>query len=236
MSFIYQTTFTDQNLLAQELETAVKIFIPQTQKVAWQFFNLNEKLKIEAVRQLQAQILQLHQPQTLIYFVLNLNQAQLVVQNALLKIIEEPPTGINFILLASSPDSLLPTIVSRCSFLSLNEKKEPLDLAVLDSFWQFSAWQKIAKPALALTLTKNFELQYKQLTEENNFTKNDFAGQFFQQFLLSLITILDQKKFSAFNLTLDQLLKIINLTQQSLVYLNNNVSPKNVFYYLILNS
>lgn len=236
MSFIYQTILTDQNLLAQELEAAISTFVPQTQKIAWQFFNLNEKLKIEAVRQLQAQILQFHQPETLIYFVLNLNQAQLVIQNALLKIIEEPPSGINFILLSSSPESLLPTITSRCTFLSLDEKKAPLNLDTLNSFWQFSAWQKIAKSTLALSLIKDFELQYKQLAEENNFTKNDFAGQLFQQFLLNLVIILDQRKFSAFNLTLEQLLKIINLTQQSLIYLNNNVSPKNVFYYLTLNS
>jgi DNA polymerase-3 subunit delta' len=35
-------------------------------------------------------------------------------QNALLKVLEEPPTGTCFVLVSSRPDALLPTILSRC--------------------------------------------------------------------------------------------------------------------------
>jgi DNA polymerase-3 subunit delta' len=38
-------------------------------------------------------------------------------QNALLKILEEPPSGTVFILVSAIPDSLLPTVRSRCSLL-----------------------------------------------------------------------------------------------------------------------
>lgn len=40
-------------------------------------------------------------------------------QNAFLKILEEPPEGVFFLLLASSEDSFLPTIVSRSSLVKL---------------------------------------------------------------------------------------------------------------------
>ncbi len=41
-------------------------------------------------------------------------------QNALLKVLEEPPKGCYFILIAESKTSLLDTIISRCVILSLN--------------------------------------------------------------------------------------------------------------------
>jgi hypothetical protein len=40
-------------------------------------------------------------------------------QNALLKIVEEPPEGVFFLFLAGSEDFLLPTIVSRCQLIKL---------------------------------------------------------------------------------------------------------------------
>ncbi len=50
-------------------------------------------------------------------------------QNAVLKILEEPPTGALLILTASAPGRLLPTIRSRVRTLAL----EPLSVAVLDN-------------------------------------------------------------------------------------------------------
>ena len=42
-------------------------------------------------------------------------------QNKLLKLLEEPPAGVVFILLAESSDALLSTVVSRCSCYWLEE-------------------------------------------------------------------------------------------------------------------
>ena len=42
-----------------------------------------------------------------------------VVQNAFLKLLEEPPAGVYFILLCQSAKGLLPTIISRCSLINL---------------------------------------------------------------------------------------------------------------------
>jgi DNA polymerase-3 subunit delta' len=51
-------------------------------------------------------------------------------QNALLKLLEEPPKDINFILIAKSKTSLLPTIRSRMTTTHLNNKKDPYALGL----------------------------------------------------------------------------------------------------------
>jgi len=45
-------------------------------------------------------------------------------QNTFLKILEEPPVGVYFLLLASGPDSFLPTISSRSQIIRLNGPNE----------------------------------------------------------------------------------------------------------------
>ena len=45
-------------------------------------------------------------------------------QNALLKVFEEPPKSTIMVILAKSTDFLLPTILSRCTLISLWEKKK----------------------------------------------------------------------------------------------------------------
>jgi DNA polymerase-3 subunit delta' len=52
-------------------------------------------------------------------------------QNALLKILEEPPAYGVFILLTENPEKLLPTVRSRCTELSLTALPEPLLQKVL---------------------------------------------------------------------------------------------------------
>jgi len=49
-------------------------------------------------------------------------------QNALLKVLEEPPRNIDFIIIAESKSSLLPTVRSRLPLISIAKKKEPLVL------------------------------------------------------------------------------------------------------------
>ena len=47
-----------------------------------------------------------------------------VTQNAFLKLLEEPPMGVYFILLCHSAKGLLPTILSRCSMINLGGESE----------------------------------------------------------------------------------------------------------------
>ena len=49
-------------------------------------------------------------------------------QNALLKVLEEPPRNIEFIIIAESKSSLLPTVRSRLPLISVGKKKEVVEL------------------------------------------------------------------------------------------------------------
>jgi len=49
-------------------------------------------------------------------------------QNALLKVLEEPPRNIEFVIIAESKSSLLPTVRSRLPLISVGKKKEVLSL------------------------------------------------------------------------------------------------------------
>lgn len=49
--------------------------------------------------------------------IVNAQQLTTEAQNALLKIIEEPPKNVLFMLGSPSPDALLPTVVSRCQIV-----------------------------------------------------------------------------------------------------------------------
>ena len=48
-----------------------------------------------------------------------------VAQNAFLKVLEEPPQDVSFILLCQNSRRLLPTILSRCTLLRLGAEAPP---------------------------------------------------------------------------------------------------------------
>jgi DNA polymerase-3 subunit delta' len=47
-----------------------------------------------------------------------------VAQNSFLKLLEEPPAGVYFILLCKSAKGLLPTIISRCALINIGSEAE----------------------------------------------------------------------------------------------------------------
>jgi DNA polymerase III delta prime subunit len=58
-------------------------------------------------------------------------------QNALLKVLEEPPMHTIIVLSAESKDSLLPTIISRCQVITLEEEKLELTPKELLEYIEF---------------------------------------------------------------------------------------------------
>ena len=93
-----------------------------------------------------------------IFLVLVANSFSEVVQNRLLKIIEEPPQNKEFILVTSSKAALLPTIRSRLPINSINSKKESLELNLdidnlsLQSVYNFIQENKSLKPNDAIPI------------------------------------------------------------------------------------
>ena len=70
-------------------------------------------------------------------------------QNALLKVLEEPPADIIFILIAESAAALLDTIISRCTLLSLVPPETNMALEYLRKNTDFS--EELIKEALSNT-------------------------------------------------------------------------------------
>jgi len=83
-----------------------------------------------------------------------------VVQNRLLKIIEEPPKNKEFILITASKSALLPTIKSRLPVISLSVEQEELELNLdlnnltLNSVYNFLQENKRLKPKDAIPIAE----------------------------------------------------------------------------------
>ena len=113
----------------------------------------DKSLGIDLIRQLKKSIFR--KPFSLLQRLIIIKTAELLTleaQNALLKILEEPPANNLFYLLAPDPNSLLPTIISRCRLLKLEQKwqisyaKKELDQALikLQKITKASVGKKVA--------------------------------------------------------------------------------------------
>jgi DNA polymerase III gamma/tau subunit len=122
------------------------------------FYELNAEksvISVEQIRSLQKYVQ--YGPYSLPYLVVLLRQAEKlsgangVSGNAFLKLLEEPPDGVVFILETANPDELLPTIRSRCQTIVFDyvpdQEAPPSELAELfeftralkaKNFWQLS--------------------------------------------------------------------------------------------------
>ncbi len=93
-------------------------------------------LRIDQVR--EAQRLLAHTPVEGPYRILVFDEAQAMTTeaaNALLKTLEEPPSYAVLMLIAPSPESLLPTVVSRCQIIPLDPLPVPVVCQALQERW-----------------------------------------------------------------------------------------------------
>lgn len=104
-------------------------------------------------------------------------------QNALLKILEEPPINTTIIMIATNTDLLLPTIISRCKIIRIQERKNITEkelsegLEILENIKKSGAGERL-KIAQDNSKTKEQSLEFikkiisalreKLLKEENN--------------------------------------------------------------------
>ena len=87
-----------------------------------------KEIKINQVRELQHHLsLSPYEARFRIALLVDFQDASISAQNALLKTLEEAPTRVVLLLTADAPESLLPTIVSRCEVLRL--RPLPVDAA-----------------------------------------------------------------------------------------------------------
>jgi len=62
-------------------------------------------------------------PKTRIYYFENFHLSSIPAQNSFLKLLEEPPSNVQFVLTTDNKNSLLPTIISRVKIIKLIEKQ-----------------------------------------------------------------------------------------------------------------
>ena len=111
--------------IARNLHPDVTWVLPDAERVSRGFAGRSDiqgvpsrEIRIDAIRALQER-LSLHglESRRKIAIVLSAETLNRMAQNAFLKTLEEPPSDTTLVLVASSPDALLPTLRSRCSFI-----------------------------------------------------------------------------------------------------------------------
>lgn len=104
------------------------------------------------------------------YFIVQFESITLEAQNALLKVLEEPVLGNHFLLLVPADVSLLPTLLSRCQELVVEDGgKSEDDELLAKEFLQapvtkrLALVQKLLPKEEALAAAKSFLLQLERL-------------------------------------------------------------------------
>lgn len=106
----------------QEIQANLTLPVESAERLQWFWINPElENIPVDTVRQLTTQLSYGTQPNVhQIVVILAADQAQRSAQNALLKLIEEPPAQTTLILATTNPSSLLPTLHSRCQLIQLS--------------------------------------------------------------------------------------------------------------------
>lgn len=132
---------------------------------------------VDQIRELQHHlVLAPYESSHRIGLILNFDQANENTQNAFLKTLEEAPEKVVLLLHSDTPESLLPTIVSRCEVLrlrpvsitELSEKLQALRQVPEDRANQLAHFAA-GKPGLALGYLDNPALYEKRLEAVNSF-------------------------------------------------------------------
>jgi len=82
--------------------------------------------RIDQIRALQKEV-KYFNPKRRVYVLYDFNHSSLEAQNAFLKLLEEPPENVNFVLVSESFYQLVPTIVSRAKVIDLKNKTKKID-------------------------------------------------------------------------------------------------------------
>jgi hypothetical protein len=191
-----QQQATENFLQKQEL---VNVNQPQTNL---SYLNQEgETLKIATVRDLISNsAFSTYSDKKQLFVILHADKSSIPAQNALLKIVEEPPANTQIILAVSEPSLLLPTIHSRCHKIFLDQIEAERDQASKDMTLNVTT-------VLQQICSKKFD--YPQAIElaEQYKTREDGS-----QLVMSLITALHQQLNKPLNQNYSSthLAKIIN--------------------------
>ena len=140
-----------------------------------------------------------------IFLLFDFDVATEEAQNKLLKVIEEPPQNVYFLISSSSQDRVLPTIRSRCEKIKIN----PLPIEEI---------RKISTDELANVLGRGYigkTLEYAQKDELKNLS--NFAISLFTEMKNSKQVLKFSKKFLEYQSEKDLILQVLALAIEDIV-------------------
>jgi DNA polymerase III gamma/tau subunit len=141
-------------------------------------------------------------------------------QNAFLKVLEEPPVHTIIMILVTSLDFILPTILSRCSLINLDKIKKLTDEEIEDNLKIISS-------------LKNGGTSQSLLIAQNNSKDRETALQFLESLIISVHSVLDNKNTELTTKNLQKILKSLQKTYT--IIKTTNVSPRFALENLFLN-
>ena len=188
--------------------------IHQTKDVNDHFFILNSneenKLDIKVLRDLQKKLNLRTENNKQICLINNIDTVSIPCLNAFLKILEEPPLNVFFILVTSNPSKILPTIKSRCHSFYIGESNPIVENNLLSDLI-------INKPESFYSEEKKLEISKDELKK----TFKNLNNHIKEKFSYGEISTLEYKNI---------LIKLNELETQT----NNNVNLKSVLFSLVL--
>ncbi|MFA6016517.1 MAG: hypothetical protein WC744_00310 [Patescibacteria group bacterium] len=105
-------------------------------KVGSLFFEITPSTKEYSIDDIKNLIKEtkIYNPKVRIYYLENFHHSSIPAQNSFLKLLEEPPSNVQFVLTTDNKNNLLPTIVSRTKIVKLqeNNKRDDVEKFVFD--------------------------------------------------------------------------------------------------------
>lgn len=111
-------------LVVSHTKQALKRFLDEKNKseksIMISLIPQSSEYSIDQIREIKKEV-KVDQPLKRIYLFEEFENSSLEAQNAFLKLLEEPPENVEFILTVSNPYTLLPTIISRTKIVRLDK-------------------------------------------------------------------------------------------------------------------
>ena len=180
--------------------------------------NLRRELTISQIREVSvdAQVLP-NEARRKAYIIEDAELMNLNAQNAALKLLEEPPPSVVFLLCVTNPDLLLETVRSRCALIAISGESDSQDSEML----------KLADGFLTAVRSGESRRLYRWIAK-NELTKLDATSAFIDAALQRTADMLCGR-LSAGTLLPEQQMHLYRLLQRCSDYLKVNVNARHIF-------
>lgn len=176
------------------------------------------EISVDQIRELSTDAVVLpNESERKVYIIRDADAMNREAQNAALKLLEEPPAGVIFVLCVQSPEALLPTVRSRCVLIALPGNGE-LPASVFTE--QADEYLKLASGTNALEL-------WKWCESHNELTVQETAE--FTDCVIRAVTDMLCGRRSSLGMDQGKLMRIERLMEKCSGYLEVNTGVKHVF-------